>query len=467
MSPESLTVRRMRLVLLLLIATALLLGGCVVPPATAPATAAPEAAATIAPEAAATVAPTEAVAETAPAPAPTGEVPMGVDADGNFFRGDPNAKVTLVEWSDFECPYCGRHATETGPLLDENYIATGKVKHVFRNLPLSFHPYALPAASAAYCAGQQDPALFWGMHDWLFANQSVWSSDADAPGMFRDQAMALNVDGAKFDACLTAPETAAALDKDLAEAAKLEIAGTPSFYINDWFLGGAYPFTEFQDAIAKAEQGIHPPPTPTPLPAGVAPYDADPKRPGMTYDGSPTRGEADARLILVAFEDFKYNESLMHFQDVDPMLVEKYINTGQMREVFKFYPIVSPNAALASLCALEQGKFWEFRDLLFQEQDKWQDGDLAAMLAYGEQVGLDAAKLETCITEGRYKTQIETEGALAQQLGFVEPSSFVLVDTKINAGIPIQGLLTADKFEAAIQQLLNPPTPTPEVTPTP
>ncbi len=298
-------------------------------------------------------------------------------------RGDPNAKVKLVEWSDFECPYCGRHTVETGALLDETYVATGRVQHIFRNFPLSFHPNAVPAAAAAYCAGQQDPALFWGMHDWLFANQSVWSSDDDAPGMFRDQALALKADGAAFDACLIAPETAAALDKDQTEGMKLEIAGTPAFYINDWFLGGAYPFAEFQDAIANAEQGIHPPPTPTPLPQGVAPYDEDPKRPGMTYDGSPTRGEPDARLILVAFEDFKYNESLMHFEDVDPMLVEKYIDTGEMREVFKFYPLLSPNAALASLCALEQGKFWEFRDLLFPEQETWQDGDILAMLAYG------------------------------------------------------------------------------------
>ena len=160
---------------------------------------------------------------------------------------------------------------ETGPLLDETYVATGRVQHIFRNFPLSFHPNAVPAAAAAYCAGQQDPALFWGMHDWLFANQSVWSSDDDAPGMFRDQALALKADGAAFDACLIAPETAAALDKDLAEGMKLEIAGTPAFYINDWFLGGAYPFEEFQDAIAKAEQGIHPPPTPTPLPAGRRP----------------------------------------------------------------------------------------------------------------------------------------------------------------------------------------------------
>jgi protein-disulfide isomerase len=408
-------------------------------------------------------APTATAAATAAATA--GEIPAGVDADGNFYRGDPNAKVKLVEWSDFQCPYCARHATETGPLLDATYVATGKVQHIFRNFPLSFHPNAGPAAAAAYCAGQQDPALFWKMHDWLFANQDAWSSGGDAAAQFREQALALKVDSAKYDACLTASGTAAALDKDLAEGTKLEIAGTPGFYINDWFLGGAYPFEAFQDAIAKAEQGIHPPPTPTPLPEGVAPYDADPKRPGMTFDGSPSRGEPDARLILVGFNDFQCEGCRQAFETIDPLLKTKYIDTGDLRQVFKFYPILAPNAAAASLCALEQGKFWEFHDLLFDKKETWKDGDTAKMVEYGDRLGLDVAKLEECISEGRYQTQVENEGGLAQQLGFAQAPSYVLVDTKMNVGVPIQGTLTPEKFEEAIQQLLNPPTPTPTPAP--
>jgi protein-disulfide isomerase len=346
-------------------------------------------------------------------------------------------------------------------LLNAAYVATGKVQHIFRNFPLDFHPNAIPSAVAAFCAGQQDPALFWKMHEWLFANQSVWSSGDDAPARFREQALAVGADATEYDACVTGPEAAAAIERDLAEGRNLEIAGTPAFYINDWFLGGAYPYEAFQDAIAKAEQGLHPPPTPTPLPEGVAPYDADPQRPGMTYDGSPTRGEADARLILVAFDDFKCPACRQHFEDIEPMLKTKYLDTGEMREVFKFYAISAPHAAVASLCALEQGKFWEFHDLLYEEQDAWTDGDNAKMLEYGDQLGLDGALLEACISDGRYRTQIEREGGLAQQLGIMMAPSFVLIDTQTNTGLPIQGALTPEEFEEVIRRLLTPPTPTP------
>ena len=75
--------------------------------------------------------------------------PVGVDSDGNFYHGDTKAPVKLVEFSDFQCPYCGRHITETGPPLDATYVATGQVLHVFRHLPVHFHPNALPAAKAA------------------------------------------------------------------------------------------------------------------------------------------------------------------------------------------------------------------------------------------------------------------------------------------------------------------------------
>ncbi|MCX7671571.1 MAG: DsbA family protein, partial [Anaerolineae bacterium] len=170
-------------------------------------------------------------------------------------------------------------------------MATGKVVAVFRHFPLSqIHPNALPAARAAYCAGQQAPAYFWDMHDWLFANQSLWSNAADAAAQFRKAALALGVDGGKYDACLKDPQTDARIARDLEEGARLGVEGTPAFFINDWFLAGAYPFSEFEKTIAKAAQGLRPPPTPTPLPPNVQPYDMNPTRPGFTYDGSPSLG---------------------------------------------------------------------------------------------------------------------------------------------------------------------------------
>ena len=120
---------------------------------------------------------------------------------------------------------------QTGPLLDEAYAATGKVVNVFRNFPLDFHPNAVPAAKAAYCAGQQDPKLFWAMHDWLFETQDTWAGAKDAADQFRKQAVAIGVDGAKYDACLTDAKTDAAIQRDQKDGAAQGVRGTPAFFI--------------------------------------------------------------------------------------------------------------------------------------------------------------------------------------------------------------------------------------------
>ncbi|MGC8782504.1 MAG: DsbA family protein, partial [Anaerolineae bacterium] len=258
---------------------AVVLAACMPGPAARPA----------APTAAPTAPPAPTAATTAAAVGPTlptasagkaRNVPTGVDAEGNFYRGNLDAPVKLVEFSDFQCPYCGRHAQQTDPLLEERYIATGKVVAFFRHFPLSqIHPAALPAARAAYCAGQQAPVHFWDMHDWLFANQALWANAANAEAEMRKAALALGVDGGRYDACVKDPQTDARIARDLSDGAARGVEGTPAFFINDWPLVGAYPFSEFEKVIAKAEQGLHPPPTPTPLPPNVQPYDENPGRP--------------------------------------------------------------------------------------------------------------------------------------------------------------------------------------------
>ena len=412
--------------------------------------------------------PTSPLETATPSAAQAQAISAGVDAQGNFYRGDPNAPVKFVEFSDFQCPFCARHATQTGPLLDESYVANGKVQHIFRNYPLDFHPNAKPAAIAAYCAGQGAPEFFWKMHDWLFANQGAWS-DADATGaaaQFRAQAVTLGADGAKYDACVKAPETTAAIQRDLQEGSAMGINGTPAFLINDWRLDGAYPFEEFQRLIDKATQGVHPAPTATPLPEGVAPYDADPARPGRTYDGSPSNGDPKARLVLVSFEDYKCSACAEQAKTVEPALKAKYVDTGQMREVFKFFPIDAPKAAVASLCALDQGKFWEFSDLLFSKQPDWKDGDDAAMLAYAKGLGLDEAKFTQCLKDAPGQSQIDADQTLGQQIGMQGTPFFILIDTQAQTGTPIAGAISLDQFDQLIQGLLNPSTPTPTPTPT-
>lgn len=146
---------------------------------------------------------------------------------------------------------------QTEPLLYEAFIATGKVVTIFRNFPLDFHQNAVPAAKAAYCAGQQDPKLFWDMHDWLFINQNTWAGAQDAAEQFRKQALTIGAEVGRYDACVTDTQTQAAIQKDLAEGAALGVRGTPTFFLSKAAnaattpraLSGALPYAQFAQAI--------------------------------------------------------------------------------------------------------------------------------------------------------------------------------------------------------------------------
>jgi protein-disulfide isomerase len=130
---------------------------------------------------------------------------------------------------------------------------------VFRHFPLNIHPNAMPAAKAAYCAGQQDPKQFWAMHDWLFANQERWANAKDAADQFRAQAVAFGVDAAKYDACLKDARTEAAIQRDLQEGTKLGVRGTPAFFVQKLDaqgkpestknISGALPFDQFDKTL--------------------------------------------------------------------------------------------------------------------------------------------------------------------------------------------------------------------------
>ena len=148
-----------------------------------------------------------------------------VSIDGAPFKGDKNAKVTLVEFSEFQCPFCGRHARDTYPQVDKEYVQTGKVKYVFRDLPLeSLHKNAFKAAEASHCAADQNK--YWEMHDRLFANQNSLE-----PAMLTAHAQAVGLDTKKFQACLDSGKYAAQIRKDIADANKIGITGTPTTVI--------------------------------------------------------------------------------------------------------------------------------------------------------------------------------------------------------------------------------------------
>jgi protein-disulfide isomerase len=158
-------------------------------------------------------------------PAPEQALNAIISIDGEPTKGDKNAKLTLVEFSEYQCPFCGRHVRDTFPNIDKEYIQTGKVKYVFRDLPLeSIHKNAFKAAEASHCAGEQKK--YWEMHDRLFSNQNALE-----PAMLTAHAQAIGIDSKKFQTCLDSGKYAEQIRKDIAEANKYGITGTPTTVI--------------------------------------------------------------------------------------------------------------------------------------------------------------------------------------------------------------------------------------------
>jgi protein-disulfide isomerase len=185
-------------------------------------------------------------------PPPPQEVVLSVE--DNPFRGDKKAELTLIEFSDYQCPFCARHFRETLPQIEREYIGTGKVKYVFRDFPIeSIHPQAFKAAEAAHCAGEQ--GKYWEMHDRLFADQNV-------PGLkdLSQHAQALGLGLPNFEQCLNSGRQAADIRKNMADGQKAGVQGTPTFFLgrtdpNDpkvkavKVIQGAQPYTAFKQAI--------------------------------------------------------------------------------------------------------------------------------------------------------------------------------------------------------------------------
>ena len=159
---------------------------------------------------------------------------------GHPSRGPATAPVTIVEFSDFECPFCGGLFST---LKTVENLFLNQVRVVYRQFPLrNIHPRAQKAAEASLCAGEQ--GRFWEMHDSLFGDQQNLTVDA-----LKARAVKLNLDAAAFNACLDSGKQAAAIERDIAEGAKVGVSGTPTMFINGRMMVGNQPFGEIQAVI--------------------------------------------------------------------------------------------------------------------------------------------------------------------------------------------------------------------------
>lgn len=166
--------------------------------------------------------------------------PLTEDKDN--FLGVEDAPVTIIEYSDFQCPFCGKFYQQTEPQLISEYVDTGKVKFIYKHFPLAQHQYAQKAAEASECAADQDK--FWEYHNKLFENQNALVTPA-----LKKYASDIGLDTAKFNACLDSGTMASRVRSDLEEGQRRGISSTPSFFVNGAKIEGAQPFSSFKQAI--------------------------------------------------------------------------------------------------------------------------------------------------------------------------------------------------------------------------
>lgn len=170
-------------------------------------------------------------------------------SDGFFALGEKDAPIAMTEYSDYQCPFCARFFENTLSAIKNEYVKTGQVYFVYKDLPLSSHPNAMPAAQAAHCAGEQ--GKYFQMHDLIFHFQDKWADLKDTMSYFTKMASVLRLKTSDFEDCVKSNRYLDLSKKSMEEADKAEITGTPGFVINGQVAVGAQPISFFQQAFAQ------------------------------------------------------------------------------------------------------------------------------------------------------------------------------------------------------------------------
>ncbi len=351
------------------------------------------------------------------------DLETGFTADGYPYMGSAAAPIVLIEFSDFHCPYCQRHNQETLPRYIEQFVRTGEVQYIAKDLPLeALHSQARGAHRAAWCVALQSTDAFWWMHTQLYATQSQHARSQDAPAFYRmlaetynaDPTVASPLDVEAFATCQLDlhNEVGDRIDASIQEARSAGFNGTPTFVLfyrdtpsRALPLPGALPYEDMarvtrnlgdflnsmEAEAARADQlpywitdeGL--------APAGLwlqASEDESSVVEGVTNAGDYFLGSPFAEVVVFEFSDFECPYCRQHKQETQPFLEANYVATHQVMWVYKHFPldihIYAPYAAAAAMCAGKQSRFWQMHGILFTSPSDWAHPDYAvALLNYG------------------------------------------------------------------------------------
>lgn len=390
--------------------------------------------------------------------------PVKVPLDGkNPVKGSPSALVTIVEFSDYQCPFCAR-AEGTMKQIASTY--GDKVRFVMKQNPLGFHDRAKPAALAALAAGEQ--GKYWEMHDKLFTSTQALD-DASLEGYAK--AIGLNVE--RWKAAMSDSKLGDIIQRDQALAAQLGATGTPAFFINGRKISGAQPFENFKrvideelpkaEALVKAgtraeevygklmEQAAAAAPA---APAPSAPAQAEIAKVSIPAE-APIKGPKFAKVTVVVFSDFQ----CPFCSRVVPTLKQIEEKYGKdVRVVFRHQPLSFHDkaqlAAEASMAAQEQGKFWQMHDTMFANQSAL---DRASLERYAQNIGLNVAKFKAALDSGKYRAYVQADSAAGNAVGANGTPTFFINGRKLVGAQPFESFKSVidDELQKANKALAS------------
>ncbi len=345
-----------------------------------------------------------------------------IDLKRDAIKGDNSkAIVTIVEFSDFQCPFCSR-AAATVTQLEKDY--GDKIRVVFKHTPLPFHPNAKPASLATIAAQKQ--GKFWEFYDKCFANQGTLTEEN-----FQTWAKELGLNIDKFNADRKDPAAAKQIEDDQALGASVSVRGTPGFMINGHKIAGAMPIGVFKavidDEIKKAGnnkgQGYYD----EVIAKGKVFSELGDKVVDIQVDGLPFKGPKDAKVTIVEFSDF---QCPFCSRITDPIKLAQEARADKVKIVFAHYPLPFHQFAKpASIAAQEAwdedpAKFWKVYEALFANQKDLSEDKIAAV---AKEAGVDMAKLKAATDSKKWDKFLESTIEMGSKVG-VEGTPTVFIN---------------------------------------
>lgn len=335
-------------------------------------------------------------------------------------RGPEDAPITIVMFSDFECPYC-REGLETVERLEQEYA--GQIRFVYKAFPIDRHPNAMAAALMAHSAQAQ--GKFWPFHDLLFSQRGL-----DPKTLFAyAEEVGLDVDEVQRE--LQTLAYAVPVREDIRQARRLMVRSTPTFFVNGRRITGAQSLFEFRDVVNEelgfvdnwraqgvAKGSIYEHATKHGYTELVFEGQQDKLDPDKVYpvpvQDSPVRGPDDAPLTVVVFGDFQCPYCARGYENLSEL--EKMYE-GRLRVVYKHYPLPGHAAAIpaarASMAAGAQDKFWDFHDALYEREA---DIDAKTLDVIAEEIGLDVEAWRAALEAKTHDAQIKADIELGAKL---------------------------------------------------